>query len=83
MPSGTIYLNYGESKSFTITPNIGYKISDVKVDGNSVGSVSSYTFTNITSNHTISATFEKQIIETVIILQIGAKNFTVNGEKEP
>ncbi len=81
MPSGTIYLNYGESKSFTITPNIGYKISDVKVDGNSVGSVSSYTFTNITSNHTISATFEKQIIETVIILQIGAKNFTVNGEK--
>ena len=80
MPSGTIGLNYGESKTFTMTPNTGYKISDVKVDGNSVGSVSSYTFTNITSNHTISVTFGKEIIETVIILQIGAKNFTVNGE---
>lgn len=34
----------------------------------------------ITSNHTISATFEKEITETVIILQIGNKNFTVNGE---
>jgi len=49
------------------------------VDGSSKGSISSYTFTNITSNHTISAIFEKEITQTVIILQIGNSSFTVNG----
>ena len=52
-------VNYGSSKTFTITPNTGYKISDVKVDGTSVGAVSIYTFSNVTATHTISATFEK------------------------
>jgi len=79
-PSGTITVNSGDSKTFTITPYSGYKISDVKVDGVSIGAVSSYTFTNIASNHTIEATFEKEITETVIILQIGNTTFTVNGE---
>ena len=79
-PSGIISVNYGDSKTFTITPNSGYKISSVKVDGKSIGPVSSYTFTNITSDHTIEAIFEKEKKETVIILQIGDKNFTVNGE---
>jgi len=78
-PSGTITVNYGDSKTFTITPNSGYKIKDVLVDGGSVGSVSSYTFQNITSSHTIEATFEKEITQTVIILQIGNSTFTVNG----
>jgi len=52
----------------------------VKVDGISIGAVSSYTFTNITSNHTIEAIFEKQTTQIVVILQIGNTNFTVNGE---
>jgi len=78
-PSGTITVNYGDSKTLTITPNSGYKISNVKVDGVSVGAVSSYTFNNITSDHTISATFEREITQTVIILQIGKSFFTVNG----
>jgi ABC-type transport system substrate-binding protein len=78
-PSGTITLNYGESKTFTITTNPGYKISNVKVDGVSKGSISLYTFTNVTSDHTISVTFEEEKKETVIILQIGDQNFTVNG----
>jgi len=77
-PSGSVTVNYGDSKTFTITPNPGYKIKDIKVDGTSVGAVSTYTFSNITSDHTISALFEKQ--STIIILQIGSKNFTVNGE---
>jgi len=47
----------GGSQSFTIAPNSGYKVADVKVDGTSVGAVSSYNFSNVTSNHTISATF--------------------------
>jgi len=57
-PSGNIQLAYGSSQTFSITPNTGYHIEGVSVDGASVGAVKTYTFTNVTSNHTISATFE-------------------------
>jgi hypothetical protein len=40
-----------------MTPNTGYKIADVKVDGKSVGAVNSYAFTNVIANHTIDASF--------------------------
>ncbi|MBE6905119.1 MAG: hypothetical protein E7476_02410 [Ruminococcaceae bacterium] len=56
-PSGTTTLVKGDSKTFSITPSSGYKIFSVKVDGASVGAVSSYTFSSITSGHTISAEF--------------------------
>jgi hypothetical protein len=56
-PSGGVAVNYGANQTFTITPTTGYRVADVLVDGSSVGSVSSYTFTNVTANHTISATF--------------------------
>ena len=56
-PSGDITVNQGSDKSFTITPDTGYSIDDVLVDGSSVGAVSSYTFTKVTKDHTISATF--------------------------
>jgi len=56
-PSALVSVSSGGSKGFTITPNSGYKIADVKVDGTSVGAVSLYNFSNVTSNHTISATF--------------------------
>jgi hypothetical protein len=57
-PSGAVSVTQGGSKSFTITANSGYKIKDVLVDGASVGAVSTYTFSNVTSSHTISAVFE-------------------------
>jgi len=79
-PSGAVTVKSGDSATFTITPNSGYVISDVKVDGKSVGVVTSYTFTNVTANHTIEATFEKQSTQTVIVLKIGSSSFTVNGE---
>ena len=79
-PSGEVKLNYGADQTFTITPNTDYRIKDVIVDGISVGAVSTYTFTNITGNHTISTTFEKEITQTVIVLQIGNTTFTVNGQ---
>jgi|GEM_PF-6684170 len=79
-PSGTVTVNYGESKTFTITPDAGYKISDVKVDGKSVGAVSTYTFEKVIDNHTIEVTFEKEVTQTVIVLKIGSSSFTVNGE---
>jgi hypothetical protein len=56
-PSGNITVNQGSDKAFTITPNNGYSINDVLVDGSSVGAVSSYTFSNVIEDHTISATF--------------------------
>ncbi len=55
-PSGSS-LSYGSSKTFTITPNSGYSVDQVEVDGANLGAITSYTFTDIASNHTISATF--------------------------
>ena len=56
-PSGITTLDWGGSQSYTITPDTGYHITDVKVDNVSMGAIASYTFTNVTSAHTISATF--------------------------
>ena len=47
----------GESATFTITPNSGYEIADVKVDGNSVGKKTSYTFSDVDKAHKIEVTF--------------------------
>jgi uncharacterized repeat protein (TIGR02543 family) len=69
----------GGSTTFAIVPTAGYHIVDVSVDGVSQGIVSSYTFTNVTSNHAISARFEQEKKQTVIVLQIGNSMFTVNG----
>jgi hypothetical protein len=51
-PSGVLGVRSGDSQTFTISPNIGYSIADVLVDGVSVGAVSTYTFTNVIANHT-------------------------------
>ena len=56
-PSGTVSVNAGANQKFTIQAESGYKIQDVKVDGVSVGAKTSYTFANVSSNHTIAATF--------------------------
>ncbi|SBW01108.1 exported hypothetical protein [uncultured Eubacteriales bacterium] len=56
-PSGSTSVTEGNSKTYTIAANTGYKIADVKVDGSSIGAASTYTFSNVTSGHTISATF--------------------------
>jgi hypothetical protein len=56
-PSKSISVNYGGSQTFNITANTGYYIVDVRVNGSSVGAVSSYTFSNVQSAYTISATF--------------------------
>jgi hypothetical protein len=56
-PSGTAIVASGQNMTYTITPSAGYLIADVSVDGASVGSVSSYTFSNLAANHSIKATF--------------------------
>jgi YVTN family beta-propeller protein len=56
-PSGPVVVNEGANQTFDITPNAGFHVADVLVDGVSVGAVTSHTFTNVTANHTIDATF--------------------------
>ena len=60
-PSGSVSVDYGTNKTFTITPNINYHVADVLVDGSSAGAVTTYTFSNVTANHTISASFVADI----------------------
>ena len=59
-PSGAVEVEKGKSQTFTITPAQGYKISSMEVDGVSVSVNSSYTFDNVTQNHTIEVTFTKK-----------------------
>jgi len=62
-PSGAVKVNYGFDKAFTITPDPNYLILDVRVDGvSNPGAVASgsYTFSNVTDNHSISATFKQK-----------------------
>ena len=58
-PEGAVTVPKGESKTFTITPDSGYYIKDVLVDGKSVGAVSTYTFKEVVADHTIHAAFAK------------------------
>ena len=53
----TTNVNYGGSQTFTITPNAGYSIASLTVDGSVVAVASSYTFSNVLAPHTITATF--------------------------
>ncbi|MDR3263429.1 MAG: InlB B-repeat-containing protein [Clostridiales bacterium] len=57
-PDGNVSAIIGDDRTFDIAPNVGHYIADVFVDGVSVGAVSSYTFYNVTSNHTITADFD-------------------------
>lgn len=56
-PLGSVVVNSGASQTFTISPNSGYAVNTVTVDGTNQGSITSYTFSNVTATHTISATF--------------------------
>ena len=58
-PSGDVDVLHGGSQTFTIAANSGYAISNVKIDGVSIGAVKSYTFENVIGNHTIEVTFMK------------------------
>lgn len=57
-PSGTLSVIKGSSKTFTITPDEGYVISDVLIDDESVGAVSSYTLSDVSQKHTVEVVFK-------------------------
>lgn len=64
-PSGSVRVRRGSDKTFTLTPDEGYVIADVLVDGESVGAVDKYTFESVRKAHTIEALFapEKQLAD--------------------
>lgn len=59
-PSGEVTVNEGASQTFTITAEDGWEISDVKVNGESVGAVDTYTFENVSADAVIEASFEQE-----------------------
>ena len=59
-PNGTTTVNEGDDLTFTIRANSNYDIDEVYVDGKSVGSVSRYTFSDVSEDHTIRATFTRE-----------------------
>ena len=71
-------VNAGDSQTFTITPDTGYHVEDVLEDGISVGSVAEYSFSNVTSNHNISASF-KPIDGGDLTLSVNA--YKIKGDK--
>ena len=58
-PSGNVSVREGRDQTFTITPDKGYAVSNVKIDGKSIGAVKSYTFENVSRTHTIEVIFVK------------------------
>ena len=64
-PDGRVRVSRGSDKTFRITPDAGYEIADVLVDGESVGAVDKYTFESVRKAHTIEALFapEKQLAD--------------------
>jgi type IV pilus assembly protein PilY1 len=94
-PSGAVAVVSGTNKTFNISPNAGYIIEDVKVDGTSQGSVASYTFNNVTTNHTIAASFRPAAhtitatltgngtvspVGAVSVADMGAQTFTITAD---
>ena len=58
-PSGNVSVREGRDQTFTITPDKGYAVANVKIDGKSIGAVKSYTFENVSRTHTIEVIFMK------------------------
>ena len=58
-PSGNVSVREGRDQTFAITPDKGYAVANVKIDGKSIGAVKSYTFENVSRPHTIEVIFVK------------------------
>ena len=63
-PCGTVKVERGMSQTFAIQPKEGYVISDVLVNGQSVGAVAEYTFCDVNADANITALFQKAAVST-------------------
>jgi hypothetical protein len=79
-PSGSTVVSNGMNQTYTIQPNSGYTVGAVTVDGVNRGSITTYTFSNVTAAHTISATFTtvKNYTLTTIVSPPGGGQITLN-----
>jgi len=66
-PSGDVVVSQGADQVFTVTPDAGYHIADVVVDDVPVGTVGSYPFTNVQADHTITASFEADVLVGLLV----------------
>ena len=78
-PAGEVSVKEGASQTFAITASEGYAIADVLVDGQSVGAVDSYTFENVTANHTIAALFTRTASDVQFDNDFESENFPGHG----
>ena len=74
-PSGNVIVNHGANQIFTLTPGMGYHVADVLVDGISVGPLNSYTFSSVSRDHAISASFA---IDTFVITASAGANGSIS-----
>lgn len=77
-PEGVVEALQGETYSFTITPDQGYGISDVLIDGASQGSLTSYTFSNVSADHTVEAAFEVEALPLFAITASAGQNGSIS-----
>jgi hypothetical protein len=75
-PAGIVSVAAGTEQRYTITPGSDSVLADVLVDGQSIGGVGSYTFTNVNATHSIHAIFE--VLEHIIVASAGP-----NGDISP
>ena len=81
-PNGVSSVCSGSNITFTITPNSGYTITDVIVDGVSKGAINSFTFTNITANHSINASFSSLCLPSSYTMNVSicsGSSYSFNG----
>jgi hypothetical protein len=74
-PSGAVIVEHGADQTFTLTPNVGYRIASVLVDGINFGPVNEYTFENVTQDHTLHANFA---IKTYVISATAGNNGSIS-----
>jgi hypothetical protein len=81
-PAGEVLVNKGTNLTFTMNPKRGYEVEDVLVDGDSVGDVTVYTFTNISADHTISVSFQPTTVTQYTITATAGANGTISPAGE-
>lgn len=79
-PSGTITVNYGWLQAFQITPDLGYSVNEILVDGENVGNTKTYSLGNITQPHNIYTTFKPGDLYTIDVTP-SLINFHTNDNK--
>jgi uncharacterized membrane protein len=84
-PSTVQTVTAGNDLTFTIAPASGYHVADVLVDSTSVGALTSYTFSKVAANHTISASFAANTVgggrAQVVVRVVNAAGNPINHAK--